>query len=185
MSKTEKKTQETLVKSWLLMIPVLTALFLLLSLWASGQEPAKVQAIHTEVTSRNEQVEVRLPNAAIPTAPVFKDFMGVTIGMEAKEVREKLGHLKNKGEHQDLFVFSDTQSAQIFYEQGKVNAISVDYVVKVGEAPTPESVLGQAVQARPDGSIYELKRYPAAGYWVAYSRTAGDSPIVTVTMQKI
>ncbi|MGI8835676.1 MAG: hypothetical protein ACR2H4_03445, partial [Pyrinomonadaceae bacterium] len=93
--------------------------------------------------------------------------------------------LKNKGEHQDLFVFSETQSAQIFYDQGKVNAISVDYVVKGGEAPTPESVLGEAVQAKPDGSMYELKRYEAAGYWVAYSRTAGDSPIVTVTMQKI
>jgi hypothetical protein len=33
--------------------------------------------------------------------------------------------------------------------------------------------------------MYELKRYPSAGYWVAYSRTAGKNPIITVTMQKM
>jgi hypothetical protein len=46
-------------------------------------------------------------------------------------------------------------------------------------------VLGVELQAKPDGSMYELKRYPDAGYWVSYNRTAGDKPIVTITMQKI
>lgn len=178
------KIQRTFIQSCLLIL-LLTTAFLLLSLSASGQEPAEPQSTDAEIAGRNELAEIRQPNASITTAPVYKDFMGVTIGMDANEVREKLGHLKDKGEHQDFFVFSESQSAQIFYDQGKVNAISVDYVVKGGGAPTPESVLGEAVQAKPDGSMYELKRYPAAGYWVAYSRTAGESPIVTVTMQKI
>jgi hypothetical protein len=178
------KIQKTFIESCLVIL-LLTTLFLLLSVSASGQEPADPQFTQPEVASRNEAAETRQPSVAIPTAPVYQGFMGVTLGMAANEVRERLGHLKDKGEHQDLFVFSKTRSAQVFYDQGKVNAISVDYVVKGGEAPTPESVLGESVQAKPDGSMYELKRYPAAGYWVAYSRTAGDSPIVTVTMQEI
>jgi hypothetical protein len=26
--------------------------------------------------------------------------------------------------------------------------------------------------------------YPKAGYWVAYSRTAGDEPLTIITMQR-
>jgi len=178
------KIQKRFIESCLLIL-MLTTLFLLLTVSASGQELADRQSTHAEVAGTNELAEIRQPKASIVTGPVYKDFMGVTIGMEANEVREKLGHLKDKGEHQDFFVFSESQSAQIFYDQGEVNAISVDYIVKGGGAPTPESVLGEAVQAKPDGSMYEIKRYPAAGYWVAYNRTAGESPIVTVTMQKI
>jgi len=28
-------------------------------------------------------------------------------------------------------------------------------------------------------------RYPKAGYWVSYNRTAGNSPMITITMQAI
>jgi len=31
--------------------------------------------------------------------------------------------------------------------------------------------------------MYQLKRYPDAGDWVSYNRTAGDKPIVTITMK--
>jgi hypothetical protein len=112
--------------------------------------------------------------------------MGVTLGMTADDIRSKLGHVKDKGERQDFFVFSESQTAQIVYdEKGQATIISVDYLSKDVDAPSPESVLGEPVQAKPDGSIFQRKRYPEAGYWVAYSRTAGDNPIVTVTMQKI
>lgn len=166
-----------------LIVMLLTSLFLLFSISVNGQEIANSQIINDEVASRNESKEVQ-PTAAALNAPVYTDLLGVTIGMEAEVVREKLGHLKDKGEHQDFFVFSDSQTAQVYYDQGKVTAISVDYV-KSHEAPSAESVVGEAVQAKPDGSIYQLTRYPEAGYWVAYSRTAGENPIVTVTMQKI
>ena len=182
-----RKIQKTFINCCLLTL-LLTSLFVLFLLSASGQELAKSQTTDTEVASKTGAAEPKQPNdSASATAPVYKDFMGVTLGMNADEVRERLGHLKDKGERQDFFVFSESQSAQIVYDDhGKVTVISVDYVTKDdGPLPSPESVLGEAVPAKPDGSVYQLKRYPAAGYWVAYSRTAGDKPIVTVTMQKL
>jgi hypothetical protein len=50
---------------------------------------------------------------------------------------------------------------------------------------TPQQVSGADIDTKPDGSKYRLVRYPKAGYWVSYSRTAGDTPIVTVTIQKL
>ncbi len=179
------RIQRKFVESCLLIL-LLMSLFLLASFRASGQEPPNPQATRDGIAS-NKVVEVKDPSdAVIGMSPVYQDFMGVTLGMSTQEVRAKLGDPKDKGERQDFFVFSDSQSAQVVYDdQGKLVVISVDYVGKDGNAPSPESVLGEAVQAKQDGSIYQLKRYPDAGYWVAYSRTAGDNSIVTVTMQKI
>jgi hypothetical protein len=118
-------------------------------------------------------------------APVFKDYHGISIGMSADEVRGKLERIK-KGDSQDYLAFSDQESAQIYYDdKGKVSAISIDYFAGGNNAPTPESVLGVGLQAKADGSMYQLNRYPQAGFWVSYNRTAGDKPIVTITMQKM
>jgi len=51
--------------------------------------------------------------------------------------------------------------------------------------PTARDVLGTDAEAKADGSQYKLLRYPKAGYWVSYSRTAGSTPTTTVTLQKI
>jgi hypothetical protein len=121
--------------------------------------------------------------AATPNAPVLTDYRGVSIGMAADDVRGKLDKIK-KGDSQDYLAFSDQESAQIYYDdKGKVTAISIDYFG--GNAPTPEAVLGVGIEPKADGSMYKLNRYPQAGYWVSYNRTAGDKPIVTVTMQKM
>jgi hypothetical protein len=180
------RIQRQFVESCLLIL-LLVTLFLWSSVSATAQELTNSQRTHDEIASSGERAVIRPPGeTAITTAPVYQDFMGVTLGMSADEVRAKLGHLKDKGERQDFFVFSESQSAQTVYDdKGKLIVISVDYVGNDSSAPSPESVLGEAVQAKQDGSIYQLKRYPEAGYWVAYSRTAGDNPIVTVTMQKI
>ena len=124
-------------------------------------------------------------DAGIANVPVFKDYRGVTIGMTADEVRAKLDGLK-KGDRQDFLVFSERESAQIYYDDaGNVTAISIDYFGDNSNPPAPEAVLGAALQAKADGSMYQLNRYPEAGYWVSYNRTAGDKPIVTITMQKM
>ena len=173
------------IESCLLVI-LLTSLFILVSGRAAGQQPESPAT--QNVISKNTPAETKQPAqpASAVAAPVYKDFMGVTLGMSAEDIRSKLGHVKNKGERQDFFVFSESQTAQIVYdEKGQATTISVDYLSKGADAPSPESVLGEAVQAKPDGSIFQMKRYPEAGYWVAYSRTAGNNPIVTVTMQKI
>ncbi len=118
--------------------------------------------------------------------PVFTNYKGVRIGMSADEVRAKMDHLKEKGKKQDFFVFSDQETAQVYYDgKGLVRAISVSYIGKKSDAPDAMTVLGQEVPAKANGSMFQLVRYPVAKYWVSYSRTAGDSPITTVTMQKM
>jgi len=118
--------------------------------------------------------------------PIFHDYRGIQIGWLADEVRKKLGSPANKGDEQDFYVFDEKEMAQILYDKatGKVTAISVDFMNGAREVITPKQVFGIDFDAKPDGSKYRLVRYPKAGYWVSYNRTAGDSPIITVTIQK-
>jgi hypothetical protein len=123
-------------------------------------------------------------NGQTSNTPVFTDYRGVKIGMSADEVRGKLDRVK-KGDKQDFLVFSEREHAQIYYDdKGQVTAISIDYF-DPSNAPAPDAVLGAAIQAKDDGSMYQLNRYPEAGYWVSYNRTAGDKPVITITVQKI
>jgi hypothetical protein len=118
--------------------------------------------------------------------PLYVEYKGIRIGMEAGEVRKKLGTPTDKGDVQDFFVFSEKESAQVFYDKThKVMAVSVNYVGETGGAPLPKSVLGTEIEAKADGALHKMVRYPQAGYWVSYNRTAGSDPLITVTMQKI
>jgi len=151
---------------------------------AQAQTPKSGSTEEAEVAKASASNESK--SLAASADPVFSDYKGVSIGMSAEEVRNKLGHLKEKGPIQDYFVFSDQESAQVFYDKdGKVSAISIDYVGLNSNPPTPREVLGEDVQAKADGSVYVLRRYPDAGYWVAYNRTAGNDPVFTVTIQKL
>ena len=124
------------------------------------------------------------PQTPTTNAPAFTDYRGITIGMTDDEVRNKLEDVK-KSDGLDSVSFSDKESAQIYYDKdGKVTAISVDYFNPTN-APAPEKILGEGLQAKDDGSMYQLKRYPDKGYWVSYNRTAGEKPIITITMQKM
>ena len=118
--------------------------------------------------------------------PTFSDFKGVRIGMTADVARKKLGSPRDKSAEMDLYVFNDTQAVQIFYDKGGVvSAISIDFMNGANGIPTAKEVLGTEADAKTDGSVYKLLRYPKAGYWVSYSRTAGSTPTTTITMQKI
>ena len=118
--------------------------------------------------------------------PVFADFKGVRIGMTADEARKKLGNPKDKADDLDLYVFNDSQAVQVYYDKAKtVSAISIDFMDGGSNAPAPKDVVGGDAESRPDGSLYKMVRYPKAGFWVSYSKTAGNSPTVTITMQKI
>ena len=120
-------------------------------------------------------------------APVFLEYRGVKIGWLADDVRKKLGNPANKGDEQDFYMFGDKETCQVLYDKAtnKVTAISVDFMSGAREVITPQQVFGADFDAKPDGSKYKLVRYPKAGYWVSYSRTAGDTPIVTVTIQQL
>ena len=116
----------------------------------------------------------------------MREYRGVQIGMPAEEVKRKLGAARDASAREEFYVVSESESAQVFYDaQHKVMAVSVNYLGDVSGAPAPEKVFGSAAEAKPDGSIYKMVRYQRAGYFVAYTRTPGDSPLVHVTMQKI
>ena len=118
--------------------------------------------------------------------PLFADFRGVNIGMPADEVRKKLGGPRDKADDLDIYLFNENQAVQVYYDKAKtVSAISIDFMTGATGIPSPKDVVGGAPEARPDGSSYKMVRYPKAGYWVSYSKTAGDSPTITITMQKI
>ena len=120
--------------------------------------------------------------------PVFLEYRGVKIGWLADDVRKKLGSPANKGDEQDFYVFNENkETCQIYYDKAtsKVTAISVDFSNGAREVITPQQVFGEDIEAKSDGSKSRLVRYPKAGFWVSYNRTGGDSPIVTVTIQKM
>src|SRR4030095_7040081 len=118
--------------------------------------------------------------------PIFTEFKGVRIGTSADEARKKLGSPRDKGDDQDFYVFNDTQAVQVYYDKAKtVSAISIDFMSGATEVPAPKDVIGGEPDTKADGSAYKMVRYPKLGYWVSYSRTAGASPTITVTIQKI
>jgi hypothetical protein len=91
-----------------------------------------------------------------------------------------------KDEAQDLFLISDVEMVQVVYDKdATVSVVSITYSGKNDAAPTALAVLGEDVAVGADGRVYKLVRYPSVGYWVAYSRTAGDAPVLSVAMKRM
>jgi hypothetical protein len=151
--------------------------------FACAQETSTAQA--KQGAQAVASVEAKSTTATPAVTPVFKDYRGASVGMSAEEVRQKLGKPDEKFDDMDLFVFSDKERARVYYDKDKkARAISVTYIGTKGGAPLPTDVLGTEVERKEDGSMHKLITYPDAGYWVSYSRTAGEDPLVLVTMQK-
>ncbi len=124
------------------------------------------------------------PAAEPEDQPAFAEFKGVRLGMTADEARKKLGSPRIKDADQDLYVFNDTQAVQVFYDKaGAVSAISIDFMSGANSIPSAKEVLGSEADTRKDGSVYKMLRYPKAGYWVSYSRTAGNFTLRRVSLR--
>jgi hypothetical protein len=120
----------------------------------------------------------------VDASPIYLGYKGVAIGMSMDEARKKLGKPSNKSGKTDFFIASDQENAQVFYDKDqKVTAISVTYSGNLAKAPKPREVLGMGIETKPDGSQHRLERYPKAGYWVSYSRTAGDQAVIVISMR--
>ena len=156
-------------------------LFLLFGLIfpAFGQTAENTQTTTIQIADKKSEKAI--------LKPVLTDYKGIKIGTTADEVREKLG--KAKIDDKDGFFYdSDDEMIQIRLDADKkVRFMAVTFTDKNENTPKYADVFGAdaPISAKPDGSIYSLVRYPEAGYWVAYSRTAGEKPTVTVTMQKL
>lgn len=154
-------------------------IFLLFGLTAFGQ------------TNDTQNATTQTPivkSATVIVQPVLTDYKGIKIGTTAEEVRERLGKAKIDDKDGLYYEISDDETVQIMVDNDKkVRFISVAYSDENENAPKFTDVFGKDTTAEPaaDGKIYKLVTYPAAGYWVAYSRLAGENPMITVTMQKI
>ena len=94
-------------------------------------------------------------------------------------------HMPHLGSREG-FLISDVEMVQVLYDKaGGVSALSITYSAEHTNPPTPLAILGEDVTADADGRIYKLIRYPESDYWVAYSRTAGAAPVVSVTINKM
>jgi outer membrane protein assembly factor BamE (lipoprotein component of BamABCDE complex) len=124
------------------------------------------------------------PNLSATPQPLFSEYKGIRLGMTAQEVRAKLGGPRLKGDDQDYYVISETETAQFAYDKAQqVVTISIDYT-GVG-APDYRNVVGVSIDQREDGSLYKLVRYEAQHFWVSYHRTSGTPATVTITIQKM
>ncbi len=156
-------------------------LFLLFGLIvpAFGQTAENTQAATIQIADKKSETPVLIP--------VLTEYKSIKIGTPADEVRDKFG--KAKIDDKDGFFYDwGEEMAQIRLDADKkVLLVSITYSDKNENTPKYADVFGAETPAptKPDGSIYNLVRYPEAGYWVAYSRTAGEKPTVTVTMQKL
>ena len=148
-----------------------------------------VIAITVTITCPAGMMANRVSAAPFPTPadkPPYSGYKGVSIGMKMDEARAKLGAPKDKSDEQDSYVFSDNESAQVYYDASKiVTAVMVTYSGKIDAAPTAKAVFGEDAEAKPDGGIFKMVRYPKAGFWISYNRTAGDDPMVIVAIQKM
>ncbi|HEX7316848.1 MAG TPA: hypothetical protein VF297_23305 [Pyrinomonadaceae bacterium] len=117
--------------------------------------------------------------------PPFSSYKGVRIGMSAEEARKLLGNPTDKDDKQEVFAVSEEESCQVYYDAAKkVSAVSITYF-SAKAVPAVKAVLGEEPEAKQDGSFSKLIRFPKAGYWVSYTRTSGDSPMIIIAMQKI
>ena len=83
-------------------------------------------------------------------------------------------------------MFTDDELAQIFYDANHmITAISVTYYKDLTKAPHAKDVLGEEAAPKADGTVFKTVRFAKAGYSVSYSKTAGDSPSVSITFQKL
>ncbi len=131
---------------------------------------------------------VNAQNIAKKNLPAWQSYKGVGLGMTADEVRAKLGAPKSEDASGFFYIFSETENAQILLDNNKkVRTVSVVFTAEHPTAPTFAGVFGKTaeLQPKPDGSIYKMVKYEDAGYWISYSRMAGEKAMIIVLMQKI
>ena len=121
-----------------------------------------------------------------PEKSNYAGYKGLLIGATNADVRGKLGSPKEKTETMDLFVVSDNESVQFYYNSAQtVTAIMMTYSGDLKAAPTPMDMFGEDVAPNAEGGIFKMVRYPKSGFWISYNRTPGSDAVVSIAIQKI
>jgi len=119
-----------------------------------------------------------------PDKPSLWAYRGTSVGMAMDEARSKLGTAKEKSDTQDFYVYSDEESAQVFYDaEKKIKALTVTFTGKIDDAPSCKAVFGEDTPPKADGGLSKMVRYPKAGYWISYNKIAGANPLVIIAVQ--
>lgn len=134
--------------------------------------------------SENTILLVRTPSPADKKS--FSEYRGLWIGTTMDDLREKLGPPKDKSDAQDFYAFSDSESAQFYYDDNHVvTAIMITYMGNLKDAPAAKNVFGEDVALKPDGGVSEIVRYLKAGYWISYNRGGGSDALLSSAIQKM
>ncbi|MEP7213233.1 MAG: hypothetical protein ABI791_09170 [Acidobacteriota bacterium] len=154
--------------------------------------PAAFAQAHEDQQVTEPVAAVEKPKTpAVPGAlvPAVNDLKGISLGMTANEVKKTLGDPDTADATGMYFELKNGESLQLrLNAEKKVSMIAAMYTGKNAKAPEFTAVFGPDVKIEPgeNGRLYKLVRYPASGYWVAYSRiNSGDSAMTTVTMTKM
>lgn len=147
---------------------------------------ALVIAIGSSAAAERGTSPTAAPTPPAAAAPVFANYKNVAIGAKADDVRLKLGEPKDKSNEMDLYVFSEMESAQFYYDAAHlVTAIMITYSGDLKLAPSPKAVFGEEVPLKEDGSLFKMVRYPKAGFLISYNRGGGSDAVISIAMQKI
>src|SRR5438105_1928069 len=96
---------EMITRSLLIMVSVF-----FVSLFAASL-PTSTRISAAALTRPSSRAELRVKPTP-EASKTYSEYKGIAIGMTADAVRQKLGNPKDKGTEQDLYTFSDTESAQ-------------------------------------------------------------------------
>ncbi len=126
---------------------------------------------------------------AMPTPVVdhgFTGYRGINIGTPRDVARAKLGEPREKSDAQDYYMIGEGECVQVVYDaDGTVKTISTSYFGEKVKPPAAKDIFGTDVESNAEGAINKLVKYPKAGIWISYVRTAGQDPMVMITIQKM
>jgi len=91
--------------------------------------------------------------------------------MDMNEARKEARRAGRQGDAQDFFMFSRRSLVRSSTTRATRCSPSPSPSLGNGSGAPAEGRARTEIEAKADGSMFKLIRYPVAGYWVSYSKT--------------